>query len=185
MLKKCEELVPGNVLFSQRKSCSNTQLIPLMLHLMIETFIFFKNLFGELHMSCCTVVQLVGHKLKPSSTTVAVLQSLFKTRDKVQQGNFGKAQGSFVVVWIPHERDQMRETNWAKGFMPLKEQRSDKKARLSMAFRPTCKIKQHGGKIVYPVPSYHEFWTETVRSIRQVLFTFNIIVKQHALSYWK
>ena len=76
MLKKREELVPANVLFSQRKSCSNTQLIPLMLHLMIETFIFFKNLFGELHMSCCTVVQLVGHKLKPSSTTVAVLSPI-------------------------------------------------------------------------------------------------------------
>ena len=100
--------------------------------------------------------------LRPIWEKEQVVQSLFKTRDKVQQGKFGKAQGSFVVVWIPHEKDQMRETNWAKGFMPLKEQRSDKKARLSMAVRPTCEIKQHGGKIVYPVPSYHEFWTETV-----------------------
>ena len=116
-------------------------------------------------MLCCLLYGILFAMracLGNSGLPVEFIQSLFKTRDKVQQGNFGKAQGSFVVVWIPHERDQMRETNWAKGFMPLKEQRSDKKARLSMAFRPTCKIKQHGGKIVYPVPSYHEFWTETV-----------------------
>ena len=60
----------------------------------------------QLRAHCASMLGNISSQLPPVQ-----LQSLFKTRDKVQQGNFGKAQGSFVVVWIPHERDQMRETN--------------------------------------------------------------------------